>query len=177
MHIWIHTVRPKVCGHLTITLACMDSKILGIILSSSPFAVIITSTLLRRLSTRVWYMAVGTCVHSATRALKRYQHWCYGRRPGKPSAIQFITWRASSICILWTCEFMDCTWLTDQIIAVISSTGVATDVAGECTVCIDISLNSICLSIICKLKKSQGMPKPNINQSHVLEWTLVNPMS
>ena len=37
----------------------------------SPFAAITASTLLGRFSTRCWHIAVGTCLHSATRALVR----------------------------------------------------------------------------------------------------------
>ena len=48
------------------------SKIMGINMEFvPPFANIIASTFLGRLSTRCWNIAAGTCFHSATRALVR----------------------------------------------------------------------------------------------------------
>ena len=48
------------------------SKIMGINMELvPPFAAITASTLLRRLFTRYWNLATGTCFHSATRGLMR----------------------------------------------------------------------------------------------------------
>ncbi|MCJ8750042.1 hypothetical protein PDJAM_G00194600 [Pangasius djambal] len=62
-------MEPKVCAPLTINTHMRMLKIPFQIYSL--FAVIMSSTLLGRLSTRCWSVAVGICVHSATRALVR----------------------------------------------------------------------------------------------------------
>jgi hypothetical protein len=61
--------RPKVCGHLPVK--HLIPKSWALIWSRSPSAAITASTLLGRLSTRCWNIALGTCFHSATRALVR----------------------------------------------------------------------------------------------------------
>ena len=65
----IYTTWPKVCGHLLVE--HLIPKSWALIWSWSPFAAITASTLLKRLSTRCWNIAAGTCFHSATRALVR----------------------------------------------------------------------------------------------------------
>ena len=57
----------------TWTTACrtFHSKIMAIKMELVPFAAIIASTLLGRLSTRCWNIVAGTCFHSGTRALVR----------------------------------------------------------------------------------------------------------
>lgn len=49
-----------------------------------PFVVIITSTLMGRLSTRFWRVALGICAHSNTRTL------ILAKRPGVQLVFQFI---------------------------------------------------------------------------------------
>ncbi|KAB5549372.1 hypothetical protein PHYPO_G00066560, partial [Pangasianodon hypophthalmus] len=86
IYLSIYTIRPKVCAPLTITLLNVSFQIY-----SRVFAVIMSSTLLRSLSTRCWSVAVGICVHSATRALVRSgADVGMSRRSGVQSVFQFI---------------------------------------------------------------------------------------
>lgn len=87
----IYTIQSKVCGHLISTpiWACWASysKIMGFNME-----LVITASLLRRLSTRVWLMTVKICAQSVTREIVR------------------LGTDARQECLVWSCHLNSFQW-------------------------------------------------------------------
>lgn len=83
----LYTIKLKVYSHCHIQIFYLNILFQ---ISSVSFAVIITSTLMGKLSARLWNIAVWIVLIQSPKNIGEVREWCQARRPGMQSAFQFI---------------------------------------------------------------------------------------